>query len=431
MRPLTAVSVLAIVLIAGCVGQVPTAVPTAETGSLQIKITDQAQELTSLLVTIDSVEVHRAVGTAPEEKAAGEETAAELINDTADGWLDVVTQPQAVDLIGLRDIKEILGEAELEPGLYTQVRVRVSSAVATIDGVQETLTVPSTVLRFVHPFRIEANKTTSLIVDFYADYAVALIPAGKIFSPVAEIETEFAASPKDEAERVWNDQAEEARRIREQRAAAAEGPGVTITDAPSSIDAGQTFDVYWRIDSPVQRNIQHTAVHYGTSPVAGDLGTDVAPAASGYPDLTPPKAVTIPGTFSDTISTSSVGTVYFRAHAIVDGKHYWSDESSILVTATPKQGQLKEFAIEADDSSFYPDEPLLVNDGDLVRITFKVRTTNVRFGGLDIRSPEFDTGKISPGGEKTVEFVAESDFSFRSYWPDSNVLKATGEVDVE
>ena len=89
---------------------------------------------------------------------------------------------------------------------------------------------------------------------------------------------------------------------------------------------------------------------------------------------------------------------------------------------------LKEFTVEADDVGLYPDT-LTVNKGDKVKITFKVRNEKVYYGGLDFRSDIWgDTGTILPGGVKTVEFTAEETFTYKSYWPASNKLKATGTI---
>jgi hypothetical protein len=90
--------------------------------------------------------------------------------------------------------------------------------------------------------------------------------------------------------------------------------------------------------------------------------------------------------------------------------------------------QVYEFKLEADDFGFYPDLILTVPQGSKVKITFIVRTTDVYYGGLQIRSPKFDTGAIKPGGSASVEFVADESFAFTSYWPLSGVQKATGKV---
>ena len=92
---------------------------------------------------------------------------------------------------------------------------------------------------------------------------------------------------------------------------------------------------------------------------------------------------------------------------------------------------IKEFTIEADDSGLYPSS-IEVDKGDTVKITFKVRSQGTYFGGLDFRSDVWgDTGKVSKGQSTSVEFVAEETFQFKSYWPASNRLKATGTVTVK
>ncbi|MEK6932845.1 MAG: hypothetical protein AABW56_03575 [Nanoarchaeota archaeon] len=89
----------------------------------------------------------------------------------------------------------------------------------------------------------------------------------------------------------------------------------------------------------------------------------------------------------------------------------------------------KEFTVEGDDYGLYP-ETLSVNKGDNVMIIFKVRQDKVYYGGLDFRSDYFNTGKILPGGTITVEFTADQTFEYKSYWPASNALKATGTINV-
>ncbi len=92
--------------------------------------------------------------------------------------------------------------------------------------------------------------------------------------------------------------------------------------------------------------------------------------------------------------------------------------------------EVKEFTVEADDLVLYPNT-LTVNRGDKVKITFKVRTEKIYYNGLDFRSEVFgDTGKVLPGGTKTVEFIAEKSFTYTSYWPASSREKATGKINV-
>lgn len=92
---------------------------------------------------------------------------------------------------------------------------------------------------------------------------------------------------------------------------------------------------------------------------------------------------------------------------------------------------IKEFTIKADDKELSPSS-IEVNNGDHVKITFNVREEETYFGGLDFRSDVWgDTGKVAPGDTKTVEFIADKTFQYKSYWPASNRLKATGTVNVK
>ena len=85
--------------------------------------------------------------------------------------------------------------------------------------------------------------------------------------------------------------------------------------------------------------------------------------------------------------------------------------------------------VEADDNGLYP-ATVTVPAGATVNLTFKVRLTNVYFGGLDFRSSKFSTGKVPPGGETTVTFTTTDSFQYSSYWPSSGTKKADGMITV-
>ena len=95
----------------------------------------------------------------------------------------------------------------------------------------------------------------------------------------------------------------------------------------------------------------------------------------------------------------------------------------------PVTSAVKEFTIEADDIGLYP-ETITVNKNDKVKITFKVRQDKVYYGGLDFKSDYFNTGKVLPGSMEVVEFTAQETFNYKSYWPSSSRLKATGTINV-
>lgn len=84
--------------------------------------------------------------------------------------------------------------------------------------------------------------------------------------------------------------------------------------------------------------------------------------------------------------------------------------------------EIKDFTIEADDSSAAPGE-ISVSRGAKVNLTFKVKSTGVYYGGLDFRSSVINTGTILPGGSKTITFTVSESFVFTPYWPASGVAK--------
>jgi len=186
MKELLLVGLLSIVLVtSGCV------IP-GTGGILQIKITDQAERVSSLVLTISDVKVHAATNENLAQQSDGQET-----NETdLSGWMAVIGA-KTIDLVKVKGIKELLGETTLPEGKYTQIRLSVSSATATIDGVTQVLKIPSKSIKFIHPFEIQNNETTSLIIDFDADNAVIKAGDKYILKPVVKIITEKEPKTKE------------------------------------------------------------------------------------------------------------------------------------------------------------------------------------------------------------------------------------------
>jgi len=125
---------------------------TQETGVLVLKITDAPPELniTEALVTFSSVEVHIAAG--------GNNSTAE--------WITLSNESQQFDLILLENVTDILAEESIEVGIYTQIRLNISEALVTIDGIQYDLEIPSKTIKLVNQFIITPDSNTTLILDF-------------------------------------------------------------------------------------------------------------------------------------------------------------------------------------------------------------------------------------------------------------------------
>lgn len=112
------------------------------------------------------------------------------------------------------------------------------------------------------------------------------------------------------------------------------GTSVAVQAPPANARAGTPVPLSWEVRAAVGSSATHTAVHWGPTSTSGELGTEVAPGAAGYPNLLPDYAqgsYALPRTFSGALTFPSAGTVYYRAHAIIDGKHYWSPEHVIVV----------------------------------------------------------------------------------------------------
>lgn len=206
---------------------------------------------------------------------------------------------------------------------------------------------------------------------------------------------------------------------------------IILVNYPSRATTASSLTFTWSVDSGEKIDIDHTAVHYGTTSVPNPTGP------GDYSKASTVQSGEIPGTFSTSFAIQTPGTYYFRAHAIVGGKHVWGEERSIIVTQPSASTTVKEMRINADDKGFYTVDgdkitSINVKFGEKWRITFKTLTTNVYYGGLEYKSEQYNfaTGKVAPGKETEVEITALEDGEIKSYWPSSDVLKSTLQVNV-
>jgi len=139
-----------------------------QAGTLEVRITDAPDpEVTSVLVTVTGVEVHRA--------DPGE-------------WRTVVEGPASFDLIALTGVEAILGARSLEAGRYTQVRLEIDTIEVTRAGETEEAEVPSGTLKLVGAFLLEPAETTIITLDFDVDRSLVQ-RGGKppLFKPVVKL----------------------------------------------------------------------------------------------------------------------------------------------------------------------------------------------------------------------------------------------------
>lgn len=139
------------------------------------------------------------------------------------------------------------------------------------------------------------------------------------------------------------------------------------------------------------------------------------------------KVVVLPK--DDKVTSSKTDDITIEDKDIIEPEEKQTAENKEMAEKTEEQtvapqSSSKEFTLEADDYGFYPSDNLVVNKGDKVKITFRVRSENVYYAGLKISGKYFDTGDIAVGGMKTVEFTADASDTITSYWPSSGVRKA-------
>ena len=179
------------------------------TGTLQIMVTDAPpeEEVTSIMVTVESVEVHKATAAQEQEQEQEQEGGQgqnqeqeqeQLANnstnnstDEAAGWLpvNILAGNETFDLLQIQGIEEVLAIAELEPGKYTQIRMTVSNVQVRLgDGNLTDVILPSGKLKFVRPFNIVEDQTTALLFDFDAEKSVNVTGSGQIIvKPVVKL----------------------------------------------------------------------------------------------------------------------------------------------------------------------------------------------------------------------------------------------------
>ncbi|OHA71927.1 MAG: hypothetical protein A3A27_02715 [Candidatus Wildermuthbacteria bacterium RIFCSPLOWO2_01_FULL_47_18] len=148
-------------------------------GNVIFGITDQAVSLSgieSIKATIDKVQAHQ----------------------EGDGWLTVSEGPREFNLLDLkaRGAIELLAQAQLPEREYNQIRPEISKVLITkANGQTQEAKLPSGDLKLVGKIVVQANKTSSIVVDFLADESLHVTGSGKfIFSPVVKLETRSNAS---------------------------------------------------------------------------------------------------------------------------------------------------------------------------------------------------------------------------------------------
>lgn len=179
---------------------------------------------------------------------------------------------------------------------------------------------------------------------------------------------------------------------------------ITYVDGPKQIVAGSTTTFTWRIDGP-STTINHTAIHLGTVSNPGDLGKDVKPADTKYTEMVKDFAsgkFDIPLQFIGNIRLDTPGKYYFRAHATVKDKNYWTDEYTLEV----KPVEYKDYKVSLVNA------PKEIAANSIIPFTWRVEGppatinhTSVHFGAVS--TPGILGKDVKPADTKYTDLVKD------------------------
>jgi len=155
-------------------------------GMLIIKVKDARAELEELYLKIDGVRVHRK-------------------GDDEGTWIDMEVVPsliQPFDLLKLTDYATVLAVDELPAGDFTEIRLHVISANATIDGEGIPLQVVANGwLKVKVHFTLEEESVTILVIDI--DVNENSIVHSKKLNPVVKVTVEQVSASSPVQEHYW------------------------------------------------------------------------------------------------------------------------------------------------------------------------------------------------------------------------------------
>ena len=150
--------------------------PNDTMGEITVYLVDSPSSYDAVNIMVSRLEVHNS------DIASGDS-----------GWIVINNQPAMYDLLDFRNgVTTVLGNAKLDPGHYTQMRLMIDNGSHVIvDGTQYDLFIPSgdtSGFKFTHAFTIEENTLYELTVDIDAKKSVFLAGANHyILQPTLRI----------------------------------------------------------------------------------------------------------------------------------------------------------------------------------------------------------------------------------------------------
>lgn len=191
---------------------------------------------------------------------------------------------------------------------------------------------------------------------------------------------------------------------------------VTILNYTTSANTSEPINITYEVSMDSDLNstdlaVEHTDVHYGNESVDQPSNT------TAYGNQTDEETGPI-GVFNATFMVETNGTLYVRAHAVLNGSDYWSDEVVIQVNAgVPPLGTVHEIDIGAllpgALAEYDPDE-LTIKVGDGVMWTNRDRVAPHTATSDEGAPQAFDTGNLAAGGTESqvIQFTVPGEYTY-------------------
>lgn len=143
---------------------------------MQVTMVDApASTYDSIVVTVTEVSVHS--------------------NTAAGGWITLSSGVKSVNLLKLvNGVEEVMGEAKLAAGIYSQMRLTLTDSCWVYSGgVRIALKVPSSEIKLNIHAEIVANVTYKMVLDFDASRSLVTTATGLVMKPVINVLTTSSA----------------------------------------------------------------------------------------------------------------------------------------------------------------------------------------------------------------------------------------------
>jgi len=184
--------------------EIATATLSPELGTIEIRVTDPPPPgVKTASVTLNKIQVHRAVVEQEEEQSGGndqtQEQEQQQTQEDEGEWITIIDYEATFNLFEVIEEAAILGSEDVTAGKYTQIRMDVTKVEGlTNDDTPYIATVPSGTLKIVRPFEVKDGFTTVLTLDFDGDKSLVETGKGKfIFKPVVRLLKEVSGPPAD------------------------------------------------------------------------------------------------------------------------------------------------------------------------------------------------------------------------------------------